>query len=44
MKYAKPEVSLLERAVDAIQGQGKPGQGTDLPDEAKSASAYEADE
>lgn len=44
MKYEKPEVSLSENAVRAIQSHTKPGGNEDLPGEAESTSAYEADE
>lgn len=44
MKYAKPEVSLVEQAISTIQSHTKPGGNEDLPDEAESTSAYEADE
>ena len=44
MKYEKPEVSVLERAVDAIQSHSKPGGNQDVPTQAESTSAYEADE
>ena len=44
MKYAKPEILLVDQAVCAIQGIGKPGGSTDLPMEERSTSAYEADE
>jgi hypothetical protein len=43
MKYTKPEVSLVERAVDAIHGS-KPGGNQDFPHTEESASAYESDE
>ncbi len=44
MKYAKPEVLLLERAVSAVESHTKPGGNEDFPDDSESTSAYEADE
>ena len=43
MNYTKPEVVALGRAVDAVQGIGKPGGSLDGSNEF-SAGAYEADE
>jgi hypothetical protein len=43
MRYAKPEVSLPDRAFDAIRGS-KTGGSLDYPEEERSTSAYEADE
>jgi len=44
MNYTRPEVLLLGRAIDAVQGSGKPGGGFDLGMEEKTSGAYEADE
>jgi hypothetical protein len=43
MTYTKPELTLLGRAADAVQGMGKGGQKTDFPG-TQTTSAYEADE
>jgi hypothetical protein len=43
MKYTKPEVAVLGRAIDAIQGHK--GHGfSDSDTQAPSTAAYEADE
>lgn len=49
MKYQKPEVTMIENALGAIQGTMKPGiTFTDnvlhQPNDSASAGAYEADE
>ncbi len=49
MKYHKPEVTMIENALGAIQGTMKPGiTFTDSvlhqPNDSASAGAYEADE
>lgn len=49
MKYHKPEVTIVEKALGAIQGTMKPGiTFTDSvlhqPNDSASAGAYEADE
>ena len=44
MNYTKPEVLILGRAVDAVQGTSKPGGMIDGSPQQQSSSAYEADE
>jgi hypothetical protein len=43
MTYSKPELTLLGRAVEAVQSQGKAGQALDSPS-THTLDAYEADE
>jgi hypothetical protein len=44
MKYAKPDVTVIGRAVATIQGIPKSGSVPDLDDGHVTTNAYEADE
>ncbi|HWR15474.1 MAG TPA: hypothetical protein VN577_11645 [Terriglobales bacterium] len=46
MKYVKPEIALIEAAMNAIQGSGKTGIAFDNPAQQTrlTVPAYEADE
>lgn len=44
MRYAKPEVTLIDHAVAVIQGIPKHGMNSDLDGGYITAAAYEADE